>query len=174
MVQESVSSDDETVPDADFDAALASTVFTSCYNSGQICTTGSRLVINRKIHDKFLDALTDKMGTLKVGDPMDENTKLGPLVSREQYNKVNGYIALGKEHYSPIELGVRDPGLDRGYYVNPIVFDHVDPADRIAQEEIPENYDRIGEVRRTTGVDIANGIGAELHTALTTVGVGEG
>ena len=124
------------MPDADFDAALASTVFTSCYNSGQICTTGSRLVIDRKVHDKFLDALTGKMDKLKVGDPLDEDTKLGPLVSGEQYDKVNSYIALGKERYSPIELGVRDPGLDRGYYVNPIVFDHVDPADRIAQEEI--------------------------------------
>ena len=65
--------------DADLDAALNSTVLTSCYNSGQICTTGSRLVINRKIHDQFLDSLVGKMNRLKVGDPMEVDTKLGPF-----------------------------------------------------------------------------------------------
>ena len=122
--------------DADIDAALASTVFTSCYNSGQICTTGSRLVINRKVHDEFLDALTEKLNGLKIGDPMQPDTKLGPLVSREQYEKVNGYISVGQEQYSPIICGHRASDLDRGFYVNPTVFDHVDPQARIAQEEI--------------------------------------
>jgi acyl-CoA reductase-like NAD-dependent aldehyde dehydrogenase len=123
-------------PDADLDAALNSTVLTSCYNSGQICTTGSRLVISREIHDQFLDSLVGKINRLKVGDPMEADTKLGPLVSREQFNKVRHYIALGQEEYSPIVCGVRAKALERGFYVNPTVFDHVDPRSRIAQEEI--------------------------------------
>jgi len=123
-------------PDADMDAALASTVMTSCYNSGQICTTGSRLVINRRAHDEFLDTLTNKMKRLKVGDPMEPDTKLGPLVTREQYEKVTRYIAIGQESHSPIVCGTRSAELDRGYYVNPTLFDHVDPEARIAQEEI--------------------------------------
>jgi acyl-CoA reductase-like NAD-dependent aldehyde dehydrogenase len=122
--------------DADLDAALNSTVLTSCYNSGQICTTGSRLVINRKIHDQFLDALVGKINRLKVGDPMEADTKLGPLVSREQFDKVKHYIAVGQEQYSPIVCGVRARTLERGFYVNPTVFDRVDPRSRIAQEEI--------------------------------------
>jgi acyl-CoA reductase-like NAD-dependent aldehyde dehydrogenase len=123
-------------PDAQIDGALASTILTSFYNSGQICTTGSRLVINRKIHDQFLEALVDKAKPLKVGDPTKPDTKLGPLVSREQYERVKGYIAIGQKEYTPIVCGSRDSGLERGFYVNPTIFDHVDPQSKIAQEEI--------------------------------------
>jgi aldehyde dehydrogenase (NAD+) len=122
--------------DADMAAATTSTILTSCYNSGQICTTGSRLVVHRKVHDTFLATLVEKMDALRIGDPMHPATKLGPLVSRDQYDRVNRYIAIGKEHYNPIVCGVRDKGLDRGFYVNPTVFDHVDAQSRIAQEEI--------------------------------------
>jgi len=122
--------------DADLDAALGWTLLTSCYNSGQICTTGSRLVVNRKIHDRFLDALTSRMNKLKVGDPMQPDTKLGPLVSREQFNRVKQYIALGEKQYSPIVCGIRAGDLSRGFYINPTVFDQVDAGSRIAQEEI--------------------------------------
>lgn len=122
--------------DADIPAALASTVMTSCYNSGQICTTGSRLVVDQKIHDEFVDRLTTRMKKLKIGDPMQPDTKLGPLVSREQYEKVNHYIALGKNDYSPIVCGSKESDLAQGFYVSPTIFDHVDPQARIAQEEI--------------------------------------
>lgn len=123
-------------PDADLEAALASTLLTSCYNSGQICTTGSRLLLSRKIHDNFLDALASRMNALKIGDPMQPDTKLGPLVSREQYDRVKRYIAMGEEQYSPKLCGTRAGNLNRGFYVNPTIFDHVDPRSRIAQEEI--------------------------------------
>ena len=122
--------------DADLGAAINSTVLTSCYNTGQICTTGSRLVVGRRIHDEFLDSLIGKMNGLKIGDPMHAETKLGPLVSREQFERVNRYIGIGSEQYQPIVCGVRDQKLDRGFYVNPTVFDHVDAQSRIAQEEI--------------------------------------
>jgi acyl-CoA reductase-like NAD-dependent aldehyde dehydrogenase len=122
--------------DAGIDAAVASTIFTSCYNSGQICTSGSRLLLNRRIHDQFFDALSWKLNALRVGDPADPAAKLGPLVSRVQYDRVQSYIELGSREYSPIVCGQRAANLTRGYYVNPTLFDHVDPASRIAQEEI--------------------------------------
>jgi len=122
--------------DSDMEAALASTLLTSCYNTGQICTTGSRLILHRKIHDQFLDTLTSRMNKLRVGDPMQPETKLGPLVSREQYARVQHYIALGREQYLPIVCGTRAADLKRGFYVNPTVFDHVDAQSQIAQEEI--------------------------------------
>jgi acyl-CoA reductase-like NAD-dependent aldehyde dehydrogenase len=123
-------------PDADMDAALAATVTSSCYNSGQVCITGSRLVLNRKIHDQFLDHLVGKINQLRIGDPMQPDTKLGPLVSREQSDRVNRYIAIGSQQYPPIVCGTRQSGLNRGFYVNPTIFDHVDPGFQIAQEEI--------------------------------------
>jgi acyl-CoA reductase-like NAD-dependent aldehyde dehydrogenase len=122
--------------DADLDAALSSTVLTTCYNTGQICTTGSRLVISRTIHDEFLNSLVARINRLKVGDPMEDDTKLGPVVSREQYDKVNQYIALGQKDYSAIACGTRSKTLDRGFYINPTIFDRVSPQSRIAQEEI--------------------------------------
>jgi len=122
--------------DADMTAAITSTILTSCYNSGQICTTGSRLVVSRRIHDQFLDTLLARMNALRIGDPMHPETKLGPLVSREQYERVNRYIDIGKADSQPIVCGVREKGLSRGFYVNPTVFDHVDAQSRIAQEEI--------------------------------------
>jgi acyl-CoA reductase-like NAD-dependent aldehyde dehydrogenase len=123
-------------PDADQDAALASAIFTSFYNSGQVCTSGSRLVVHRRIHDKFLEDLTGKINLLNIGDPMKPDTKLGPLVSRQQYEKVNGYIALGQQEYPFISCGKRSGVTERGFYVNPVIFDRVHPKARIAQEEI--------------------------------------
>ena len=123
-------------PDADIEAAINSTAFTSCYNSGQICTTGSRLVMHKDIHDDFLDALKSKLDQLIVGDPMNQKTKLGPIVTKDQYEKVNSYVAIGEQRYNPMVLGKRQPGLEKGYWVNPTIFDHVDPDARIAVEEI--------------------------------------
>jgi len=122
--------------DADMDAAIASTVLTSCYNTGQICTTGSRLVTHRNVHDEFVDRLTEKLDRLRIGDPMRDETKLGPIVSREQFDKVNTYVEIGRQEYEPIVCGTRQANLDKGYYVNPTVFDNVDPNARIATEEI--------------------------------------
>ena len=122
--------------DADLEAALASAVFTCCYNTGQICSSGSRLLLERGVHDDFLGALVDRMKAIKVGDPLAPETKIGPLVSRDQYERVTGYIAQGEKEYPPIVCGQRSSLPDRGFYVSPTLFDHVDPDSRIAQEEI--------------------------------------
>ncbi|HUQ95831.1 MAG TPA: aldehyde dehydrogenase family protein [Bryobacteraceae bacterium] len=123
-------------PDAPLEAAVAASVATSCYNSGQVCTSGSRLVLHRDIHDQFLDALIRQMKELKVGDPMQSDTKLGPLCSAEQLQRVRGYVELGSGSYSTLSGGWRSESLVKGYYQDPVVFDHVDPASTLAQEEI--------------------------------------
>lgn len=122
--------------DAPVEAAVAAALLTSCYNTGQVCTSGSRLLLDRGIHDGFLERLVREMNELKVGDPMQPDTRMGPLASREQFEKVRGYLALGQEGYRPIVCGRRTEPLERGYYVSPTIFDHVDPEARIAQEEI--------------------------------------
>ena len=153
--------------DADIDAAINSTAFTSCYNSGQICTTGSRLVIHKAIHDDFVDALQGKLDGLLIGDPMKPETKMGPIVSRQQYERVNTYIALGKQRYNPIVCGRREDDLDKGFWVNPTLFDHVDPGSRIAMEEIfgpvlPiidfENEDEVVQIANLTSYGLATAV----------------
>ena len=123
-------------PDADLEAAATSTAFASCYNTGQICTTSSRLVVSRKIRDEFLHLFGQKVNSLKVGDPMDATTHLGPLVSRDQLAKVNGYIELGMRDFATLVGGNGSKQERTGFYVAPTVFDHVDVRSRIAQEEI--------------------------------------
>ena len=123
-------------PDADLDLALASTIATSCYNSGQVCTSGSRLLLHREIHDEFRDELVSRINRLKIGDPLQSETKLGPLASSQQYEKVNGYISTGRESYPHYVCGQQDADLKQGYYVRPILFDHVEPESVVAQEEI--------------------------------------
>ncbi|MFN0164789.1 MAG: aldehyde dehydrogenase family protein [Bryobacteraceae bacterium] len=123
-------------PDADLEAALASCLLTSCYNSGQICTTGSRLLLHPAIHDEFLEKLLGRMKKLKVGDPMAPDTKMGPLVSREQFDRVTRYIETGKQDLKFYTGGFRPAPLNRGFYVDPLVFDHVPVDATVAQEEI--------------------------------------
>ncbi len=160
-------------PDAPLDAAVASTLLTSCYNTGQVCTSGSRLVVHRGIHDKFLEKLARDMKTLKIGDPLRADTKLGPLVSLEQLQKVQRFVSRALERYSPIVCGVRTEALDRGYYVNPTIFDHVDPTAEIAQEEIfGPVVSVIDFSHEEEAVRIANQTSYGLATALWTNDLG--
>jgi aldehyde dehydrogenase (NAD+)/phenylacetaldehyde dehydrogenase len=122
--------------DALVESAVSAALLTSCYNTGQVCTSGSRLLLDRRIHDVFMEKLVAGMKSLKVGDPMQPDTKMGPLASREQLAKVRAYLEAGERRYQPIVCGRRTEPLERGYYVNPTIFDHVDPAFSIAQEEI--------------------------------------
>ena len=122
--------------DADLEAALASTILTSFYNSGQICTAGSRLLLSRNLRDSFLKAFKERLNQLVVGDPLQSETKLGPLVSRDQFEQVNRYLEMGKCEFDSIECGRRQEGLSKGFYVNPTLLTGVPSNSRIAQEEI--------------------------------------
>ena len=124
--------------DADIDQAIAGSLFTAFYNTGQICTSGSRLLVQRSDADRIIDAFVERAKGIKVGDPGDASSQLGPLVSEEQYQRVTGYIEEGRRGGARLALGGGRPQVPvaGGYYVEPTIFVDVTPDMRIAREEI--------------------------------------
>ena len=124
--------------DADMDQAVAGSLFTAFYNTGQICTSGSRLLVQRSDADRIVDAVVERARKIKVGDPADASSQLGPLISQEQYQRVTGYIEEGRRGGARLALGGGRPQVPvaGGYYVEPTIFVDVTPDMRIAKEEI--------------------------------------
>jgi betaine-aldehyde dehydrogenase len=124
--------------DADFEAAVDGALFGAFANQGEVCSAGSRLLVERGIYDRMLDALSDKARRITLGDPLDRATKMGPLVTREHQRKVLNYIDVGKGEGRLLIGGgtPSDPALSRGCFVEPTIFADVDNRARIAQEEI--------------------------------------
>ena len=124
--------------DADEAAAIEGMKFLGVMNSGQACVAQTRVLVSRERHDAFAAALADAIGGMRVGDPLDPATEIGPMVARRQQERVESYIALGQEEGASLLTGGtgRPDGLDTGWYVRPTVFAGVDNRMRIAQEEI--------------------------------------
>ena len=124
--------------DADLEQAIAGSIFTAFYNTGQICTSGSRILIQRKDADRFIDAIVARAAAIRVGNPSDATTQLGPLISAEQYQRVTGFISEGLGGGARLALGGGRTSVpvSGGYYVEPTVFVDVTPEMRIAKEEI--------------------------------------
>jgi acyl-CoA reductase-like NAD-dependent aldehyde dehydrogenase len=124
--------------DADLARAVPDTVAKCFLNSGQTCSALTRLVVPRARVREAAQLAAAAAARFTVGDPMDEATKLGPLVSAQQRDCVVGYIRRGIDEGATLVTGGVEapPGLDRGYYVMPTVFSDVDPGMAIAQEEI--------------------------------------
>ncbi len=126
-------------PDADVDRAVEGVMTGIFQNQGEICYAGSRLFLHADIHDRFLSALSAKVKSLRIGDPTNEETQVGSLVSREQLEKVLSYIEIGRSEGAALVCGGErpaDPALSRGFFVTPAIFDGVRNGMRIAQEEI--------------------------------------
>ncbi|PQZ92165.1 5-carboxymethyl-2-hydroxymuconate semialdehyde dehydrogenase [Arthrobacter sp. MYb227] len=126
--------------DADFDAAIDSTLFGVFSLNGERCTAGSRILVERPIYEKFVEAYAARAKTIKVGDPHDPATEVGALVHPEHYDKVMSYVELGKSEGRLVAGGGRPENLpegqENGSYVAPTVFVDVAPDARIFQEEI--------------------------------------
>jgi betaine-aldehyde dehydrogenase len=123
--------------DADFEAAVDGALFGAFANQGEVCSAGSRLLVERSIYDRMVGALAEKTKRIRLGDPMDRETKMGPLVTQEHQQKVLGYIDVGKKEGRLLVGGGKPSGdLARGWYVEPTIFADVDNRARIAQEEI--------------------------------------
>ncbi|MDP3135842.1 MAG: aldehyde dehydrogenase family protein [Burkholderiaceae bacterium] len=125
--------------DADLDIAVPGAAMAVFANSGQICSAGTRLFVERRIQDEFLERLKAFTRTLKVGDPLDPSTQLGPLVSKEQLQRVEGYLKAGVTEGATAIVGGRrmtEGALGAGYFVEPTVFSGVSDGMRIAREEI--------------------------------------
>ncbi|HHT40945.1 MAG TPA: 5-carboxymethyl-2-hydroxymuconate semialdehyde dehydrogenase [Actinomyces sp.] len=122
--------------DADFEAALDSTLFGVYSLNGERCTASSRILVERPIYDKFVEAYAERAKKVIVGDPSDPTTEIGALVHPEHYEKVMSYIEIGKEEARLIAGGKRPEGLDKGNYVEATAFADVPMDARIFQEEI--------------------------------------
>jgi aldehyde dehydrogenase (NAD+) len=121
--------------DADLDAAVEGAYFGLFFNQGQCCCAGSRLFVEEKVHDSFVEKLVKKAKGQKVGDPFDPETTQGPQVSQEQCDRILGYIEAGRKEGAKLLTGGRRLG-ERGYFVEPTVFVDVTDEMKIAKEEI--------------------------------------
>ncbi len=123
--------------DMDLNQAAATLARAECMLSGQVCSSLTRIVVTRRRHDELVDALATAFSQVRVGDPFDPATQMGPLVSSRQRDRVEGYVAAGKQQGATLVTGGGRPkDLDRGFYIEPTVFANVDNASTIAQEEI--------------------------------------
>jgi aldehyde dehydrogenase (NAD+) len=122
--------------DADLEAAAAALADAEVFLSGQVCSSLTRIVVSRTRHDEFVEALGAAFSRVRVGDPFAADTQMGPLVAERQRDRVEGYIAKGKQEATLVTGGGRPAHLERGYYVEPTVFGNVDNSHTIAQEEI--------------------------------------
>src|SRR5580698_7027883 len=122
--------------DADFDAAIDGALFGVFINQGEVCSAGSRILVQKPIYNKFVEAMVEKSKRIKLGAPLDRDTKMGPLVSKDQYDRVRSYQEVGKKEAKLAFGGGRAEQFAKGYYVQPTIFYDVNNSARIAREEI--------------------------------------
>ena len=123
--------------DADLDTTVETLRLATLRNSGQVCSNKTRVIVSRRREDELLERMVALVATMPVGDPHDPETQIGPLVSRRQRERVEGYIEIGRQEGArAIVGGGRPAGLERGWFVEPTIFADVRPEMRIAREEI--------------------------------------
>lgn len=122
--------------DADMELAVDGSLYACYFHMGQCCVAGTRLILSDKIHDEFINRMVEKMKKMKIGNPMDKDTNIGPLVSERQQERVLYYIDIGKKEGAKLIYGGGVPKEFKGYFVEPTLFDNVTNNMRIAREEI--------------------------------------
>ncbi|MCU1297400.1 MAG: Aldehyde dehydrogenase [Acidobacteriaceae bacterium] len=122
--------------EADWEAAVDGALFGIFINQGEVCSAGSRILVEKKIYSKFVEAMTEKAKRITLGAPLDRKTKMGPLISQEQYDRVTSFLEIGKKEAKVAIGGNRPMQFNKGYYVEPTIFYDVENSARIAREEI--------------------------------------
>jgi phenylacetaldehyde dehydrogenase len=125
--------------DADLDAAVEGTFGAVYFNQGQCCIAGARVYVQDTVHDEFLARLADKVRAVRLGDGLDPQTTMGPLVSAEQRDRVLSLVRSGLDDGATALVGgtpVTDPALDGGFFVTPTILTGVTPGMRVMREEI--------------------------------------
>ncbi len=123
-------------PDADLPSAVFGSMLGIFMNQGQVCCAGSRIFVQEGMYQQFTDQLSTFAKGMAMGDPLDPNTRVGPLVSKEQYDRVTGYLDIGKKEGAKVSAGGSAGSQEKGYFVQPTVFCDVNNNMRIAREEI--------------------------------------
>ena len=121
--------------DADLDAAVRASASGIFFNAGQVCSAGSRILVHKDCYDEFVDRLKLRASRIRLGDPLDPETTMGPLISRKQQQRVLDYVAIGQEEGATLVCGGQ-AGPNAGYFVEPTVFAGVRNDMQIAREEI--------------------------------------
>jgi aldehyde dehydrogenase (NAD+)/betaine-aldehyde dehydrogenase len=124
--------------DADMDEALKGAYNGIYLNSGQVCQAGTRLMVQRDVKDEFVARLIEMSRSVRMGDPLEADTAMGPVVNEKQFARVKDYIARGRGEAKLVFGGEepQDPALEKGFFVSPTIFDEVGNSTTIAQEEI--------------------------------------
>ena len=125
--------------DADLENAVGGTMLANFYSTGQVCSNGTRVYVQRKFHDRFVERLIERTKAIKLGDPMDPETQMGPMVSLAQRDKVKGYVDIGVGEGATLAYGGGIPvmqGFEGGAWIEPTVFTGVTDQMRICREEI--------------------------------------
>jgi len=125
--------------DADLENAVSGAMLGNFYSTGQVCSNGTRVFVQKGLHDRFVERLVERTKKIRIGDPLDPETQMGPLVSKAQHEKVTGYIAIGRQEGASLSHGGGVPslqGFEGGFFVEPTVFTGVRDDMRIAREEI--------------------------------------
>jgi aldehyde dehydrogenase (NAD+) len=160
--------------DADIDAAVRQTGSGAFFNAGQVCSAATRVIVEDSIHDAFVEKLAKRASGLRIGDPLETSTTLGPLISRSQMDRVLGYIDAGRGEGASVVSGGARSG-NRGFFVEPTVFAGVTGDMRIAREEI---FGPVVCVTRFSDVDealaLANGTDNSLAAAVWTNDIDRG
>ncbi len=158
--------------DADLEAAVQGSLFAAFHNQGQACIAGSRIYLHEAIWDKFLQAFLERVRSLRIGDPLDEATQLGPLTSRDHKERVLKYVEIARSEGGEILYGGRvpgDPATARGYYVLPTVVKASNPRMRVCQEEVFGPFITVTPFTKEEDAvamanDVPYGLGAGLWT----------
>nr|WP_313795149.1 aldehyde dehydrogenase family protein [Staphylococcus warneri] len=124
--------------DVDIEEAAKATTGKVVNNTGQVCTAGTRVLVPNSIKEDFLKAVKTQFSSVKVGDPREEGTQVGPIISKKQFDQVQSYIDKGIEEGAELFYGGpgKPEGLEKGYFARPTIFINVDNHMTIAQEEI--------------------------------------
>ena len=122
--------------DADLDNAVDCAVNGAFFSTGQRCTASSRLIVDRRIQERFTEAMLDRMQTLRVGDGLDPETDIGPVISESQLRQVNDYLVLSRQEGARVEGGGPVEAATRGHFIRPALLLETDNAMRVNQEEI--------------------------------------
>ncbi|MDQ3563713.1 MAG: aldehyde dehydrogenase family protein [Pseudomonadota bacterium] len=126
--------------DADLEQAVNGAMMGIFFNQGQVCCAGSRLFVEERVKDEFLDRFKARAETVSVGDPALKTTQMGPQVSQEQLDRIQSYVGIAREEGASVITGGQTPklegGFQRGYFFQPTIFSDVNNTMRVAQEEI--------------------------------------
>jgi aldehyde dehydrogenase (NAD+) len=159
--------------DANLELAVEAITWSAYGTSGQRCTATSRLIVQRGIKPRLIDALVEKARTLKVGDGLDDSTNLGPLVNETALNKVSSYMQVAEAEGVNILFGGKRPQhLDKGYFFEPTLFDGVRRGMRVEQEEIFGPVLSVIEVASLEeAIDVNNSVQYGLSSSIFTENV---